>query len=399
MTAQVAILTSSCAVLAADSAVTISSQTGRKVYTGVEKIYPLSTERPLAALVYGVATLIDVPWATLLSEYRQAHGVTASADIADVARQLRTFLEGRLRGRIQRTREDMLRIRAYGLIRAIADVAREQAIEAVIESDASGVVLSSRSVADKWAELLSDIVKKERDTWAAAERLPSISASDEKRLHRKARPLIAETRSEALADVAMSAATSRAVADLALLSLTRQTPEGIESPTQGGIVLVGFADGEFWPSYIELMFDGIGIEGLRWWELDSDACGGPQQPVVRAFAQADGVQTMMDGVHPEMLRMIASRLIADGLDPRDLSKAIVGVQERWEEHRTLPILRTLDVMPPPDLCEVAESLVSITGLWQRMRGALETVGGTISVAVLAPGEPLRWAKRPDLSAS
>ncbi|MBB4661532.1 hypothetical protein [Conexibacter arvalis] len=393
MTAQVAIMTSACAVLAADSAVTISGPAGQKVYTGVEKIHPLSDNEPTAALVYGLATLIDVPWGTLLSEYRHKFGGDAHEDIVKQAEHLLSFLDARLAERIATAGPELRRARTAGLVTTLLHEAQDRFMQESMEAE------SDEPVPAGVAEQLREIVAIERRAWRASERLPGLDAAAESALHRRHRRLIADVRRDVLSDVPVDASTSRAIEDVALLSLTRRTPNDVGSPTAGGLVLVSFPDGAFWPRYVEFTFDGVGIPGLRYWEIATGGCHGPRNALVKAFAQADGVSTMMNGVHPALLASFYDRLESVGLDADKIDEALGDARRRWLEQRTLPILDTLDVMPPPDLCEIAESLVSITALWQRMRGTLETVGGTISVAVLAPGGPLRWAKRPNLSAS
>lgn len=395
MTAQVAILTSSCAVLAADSAVTISGRAGQKVYTGVEKIYPLSDDEPTAALVYGLGTLLDVPWGTLLSEYRHRFGSTAYTSIEHQAENLLGFLNDRLQQTIQAAGQDMRRARINGLIAAALQEAQNRFMEASMQSDADS--LTPENVLNGVATYLREIVDVERESWKSSERLPDLTAAAERELHQSNRAFIDAIRKAALSELPLDAATSRAIGDVALLALTRKTPPGGGTPNQGGLVLVGFPEGDFWPKYAEFTFDGVGLPGLRYWPTSIGGCDGPHSALVHAFAQTDGVVTIMEGVHPDLRSMFRGRLESAGFDPSKVDEALRDADERWSEQRTMPILETLDVMPPPDLCEVAESLVSITALWQRMRGALETVGGTISVAVLAPGGPLRWAKRPNLS--
>ncbi|MGB7158113.1 MAG: hypothetical protein WBD40_08610 [Tepidisphaeraceae bacterium] len=398
MTAQVTILTSSCAVLAADSAVTVSSNTGQKVYTGVEKIYPLSESRPTAALVYGSASLIGVPWGTLLSEFRQRFGDLAYTNIDEQAQRLLAFLAERLDDRITANGQEMREARVAGLMSALLSEARDRFVRTSMEAESNEEFVPEKVVAGI-GQQLRDILAVERANWNAAERSTNLTESAERAHHAAARPNVNAIRKQVFAGLSLRAAVSRAVTDVALLSLTRQTPSGITSPSEGGLVLVGFPEGDFWPKYVEFTFDGVGLPGLRYWWTSSGGCEGPHDPLVHAFAQADGVMTIMNGIHPEYLAMLDTRLEIAGFDTEEIARVFKDTRDRWEQRRTSPILDTLDVMPPPDLCEVAESLVAITALWQRMRGALETVGGTISVAVLAPGGPLRWAKRPTLSSS
>lgn len=53
----------------------------------------------------------------------------------------------------------------------------------------------------------------------------------------------------------------------------------------------------------------------------------------------------------------------------------------------------LRTAPKEVLAELAESLVSITSLRQRVSGDLETVGGPVDVALISKGEGFIWIKR------
>jgi hypothetical protein len=397
VTAQVAILTSSCAVLAADSAVTVSSRRGQKVYTGVEKIHPLSDTEPAAALVYGLASLLDVPWATLLSEFRHQYGNATYASMDAVSEQLIAFLQERLADRMQSTGNELRAARVRSLFAYIREEAREGYLASATESGGLDPDVTAEKLFEGITEYLKTVVTKERAAWQEADRVAGLTATSEKRLHRDHRAFVGDIRKEVFAGIAIPSATARALNDLALLTLTRQVPYDVSSPNQGGLVVVGFPESEFWPRFVEFDFDGLGLNGLRYWRVSDGGCDGPRSAFVRAFAQMDGVQTIMNGVHPDLLTLVCARLMEENVAEDQIERALDAASERWSKARTTPILDTLDVMPPPDLCEVAESLVAITALWQRMLGTLETVGGTISVGVLSPGEPLRWAKRPSLA--
>lgn len=60
MTAEIAVLNSAGVALAADSAVTVSREAS-KIYLSADKLFQLSLNAPVAAMVYGTATLLGVP--------------------------------------------------------------------------------------------------------------------------------------------------------------------------------------------------------------------------------------------------------------------------------------------------------------------------------------------------
>ena len=68
MTAEVAILNSSGVALAADSAVTIGNA---KIYNSALKLFALSKVEPVGIMIYGSASLMGLPWETIIKVFRK----------------------------------------------------------------------------------------------------------------------------------------------------------------------------------------------------------------------------------------------------------------------------------------------------------------------------------------
>jgi len=76
MTAEVAVMNAQGMALAADSAVTISrgDDQSSKIFTSANKIFALSKYHPVAIMFYGNASLLGVPWETIVKAYRRQLG-------------------------------------------------------------------------------------------------------------------------------------------------------------------------------------------------------------------------------------------------------------------------------------------------------------------------------------
>ncbi|WP_193198650.1 hypothetical protein [Nostoc sp. MG11] len=74
MTAEVAVMNRMAVALAADSAVTVVGQGGRKVYNTVNKLFMLSKYHPVGIMVYGNADLMSIPWETIIKMYSKKLG-------------------------------------------------------------------------------------------------------------------------------------------------------------------------------------------------------------------------------------------------------------------------------------------------------------------------------------
>jgi hypothetical protein len=64
----------------------------------------------------------------------------------------------------------------------------------------------------------------------------------------------------------------------------------------------------------------------------------------------------------------------------------------WKEHST-PFRRAVGFLPVDDLAELAESIVSIESLKERVTRQSQSVSGPIDVAVITKGDGFIWIKR------
>ncbi|PXB46376.1 hypothetical protein C0056_19325 [Pseudomonas aeruginosa] len=78
MTAEIAIMSRTAVVLAADSATTVTSwkdgQPERRYFKGANKLFELSRSGPVGIMIYGSAGLQGVPWELPIKAFREALG-------------------------------------------------------------------------------------------------------------------------------------------------------------------------------------------------------------------------------------------------------------------------------------------------------------------------------------
>src|SRR3712207_6003378 len=84
MTAEIAVMNSQAVALAADSAVTLSGggDGGEKIYASANKIFTLSKHRPVGVMVYGNASILGLPWETVIKRYRSELKATSFSTLA-----------------------------------------------------------------------------------------------------------------------------------------------------------------------------------------------------------------------------------------------------------------------------------------------------------------------------
>ena len=92
MTAEIAILNLSAVALAADSAVTSSGSGTQKIFPSANKLFALSELAPVGILIFGEAHFREIPWETLIKEYRRSRSTKTFGTLAEYSSDFRHFL-------------------------------------------------------------------------------------------------------------------------------------------------------------------------------------------------------------------------------------------------------------------------------------------------------------------
>jgi hypothetical protein len=88
-------------VLAADSASTVTywSDKGKeeRYFKGANKIFQLSSHRPVGLMIFDAADILKVPWEVVVKEFRQTLQIKSFNALDDYAKEFFAFLEGHAR--------------------------------------------------------------------------------------------------------------------------------------------------------------------------------------------------------------------------------------------------------------------------------------------------------------
>jgi hypothetical protein len=408
MTAEIAILNTGGLALAADSAVTVSTPQGRKSLHRANKLFGLSKHEPVAVMTYNNAVINGIPWETLLKLYRKELGATAHDSLETYSSRLVEFL-GNNTHFTEELQADFFENLSRSIFRTIrTDL--EKRIEHSLEADQeihegqAGEVFGS--VVEEWYEKLRNADRFE----AAPDELPQQLLA-----------VYENTIAEAVVDVFGSAEMPEAAA-----THLRELPalwfaSDFFGDNATGIVVAGFGDTEIYPSYVELLVEGVAGGHLKW-GIRSQRSVSPKEPVcVRPFAQREMVDTFMQGLNPEYEQVLnravgeafrdyADRLVeaipgvtdsqreavrstAQEANETILTKLFDGLKTFRNEEYVQPIVETVGALAKDELAEMAEALVSLTSLKRRVSESVETVGGPIDVAVITKGDGLVWIRR------
>jgi hypothetical protein len=101
MTSEVCIMNRQAAVLAADSATTVSRWAEGKLETryfkGANKIVQLSHHHPVGVMIFNSAELLQVPWELLIKGFRDHLQEKAFNELEGYAQEFFTWLDGNAR--------------------------------------------------------------------------------------------------------------------------------------------------------------------------------------------------------------------------------------------------------------------------------------------------------------
>ncbi len=74
MTAEIAVMNRFAVALAADSAVTVGQGDSQKVFQTENKLFEVSEHKPVGLMIYSDTEFFDVPWETIIKDFRAKHG-------------------------------------------------------------------------------------------------------------------------------------------------------------------------------------------------------------------------------------------------------------------------------------------------------------------------------------
>jgi hypothetical protein len=414
MTAEVAIMNKTAVALAADSAVTISQGeggSGEKIYNTANKLFMLSKHRPVGIMIYDAAAIMGVPWETVLKEYRESLGSRGYKNLEGYARNFLQFL-----GRSSilfppDLQAEHFRQNVSGYFLFI----RSGINESVKQATASGVRIPQAII----SRIVREAVKNHHHEIHQTCKASGIPNTHERRLISNYRRQLDEAREAVFEKLPLSVALRRQLDEIGVGLYCREVLPNQRS----GVVIAGFGDEEIYPSVVTHLVSGVAGGKAKYVknEGQSDVIKEGNQASVIPFAQQQTLRTYISGVDPAYQKFVekyTDKILTDfpqavvgalpGISPagranmlQTLASAAASVQndfaeamEKFRYDRYIgPVLDGVKFLPKDELANMAESLVYLTSLRQRVSPVPETVGGAVDVAVISKGDGFIWIKR------
>jgi hypothetical protein len=426
MTAEIAILNREGVALAADSA---SSFAGGgpgatyKIFPSANKIWQLSRRHPVGIMIYHSATLLEVPWETVIGMYREERGDTAFPTLREHALDFMAYLASLQHVFTPAQQDEFAQINLERLFTRLRDSIRTQVRTAW--GDQAGT-LRSEAV----AAIASRVVAEQRQRWAQA--LPAESLPADLRdairaryasLGERIRDRVFGTDAQPGTDGQMLPLEQAAREDLAALvaDLYLLYSSDYTFNEASGVVIAGFGSRDVFPALEHFYVEGLVLDRVKYQVLESQQISYDARAGISPFAQAEMVTTFLQGVSPSYQQQVDAALlelvgalpdalpddlpgVGDGLREAlraraaDIAAKLVPAQlEKLRAHRREtyvdPALFVVSMLPRDELASLAESLVNLTSLRRRYSMDAETVGGPIDVAVISKADGFVWIKR------
>lgn len=387
--------------LAADSAATVS---GAKIFAA-DKIFGLSKYEPVAAMVYGHASLMFVPWETLIKVYRTDLAKQSFKTLDEYAVHFLKFL-GSHRGLVPKQQQEM-----FALLSAHRQFerVRDSIVKRVDQASNAGPVDEKAA-----RRIVREVVGETHSRFGSLKTRRKLPANFRKRLRETYGTEITQAMDAAFEKLSL---TKKLREQLVSIALDLWCKDGIRGDS--GIVFAGYGRDDIFPRLAWYELDGVLLDHPIHWRRGRTQITHFERAFVQGFAQIDMIHLFMEGVTPAYERFVENyvdevidrygEVALHALPERQRTKRVrdalqaarsdmrSGIGDEFRKHRNElyaePVLQIVESLPKDELAALAESLVNLTSLKKRISLDDETVGGPIDVAVISRGDGLIWVKR------
>ena len=380
MTAEIAILNKNGVVLAADSAVTISSNSGRdKAYNAANKLFSLGVNKNISFMIYGNSEYMGIPWEIIFKEFRNETKTYNVENVETCAKKFFKFLNKK-----QFNDDEIAKAIIVETFYKVLDY---------ITNSASGLINEEQAKRDnheiengKIIEILKKIILYIRENNINRE-LITFKMKEKVFLSEFVDFIEKDLKSYFTIDI------NNIFNELVTLLYELVIYENsFDSPS--GIVFAGYGKNDLFPSLYSYEVNYSFKNQLKYISKESTnitvkGCSASIIP----FAQSDMILTILKGMDPSLHTEIVDKISDSELtdeQKRDIIKSVAGFQR---ENFIDPILNIVSMLSVAELANMAETLVNLTSFKRHITDSLETVGGPVDVLVITRGDGPIWINR------
>ncbi len=408
MTAVVGILNQQAVAVAADSAVTVRGANGIKIFNQANKIFTLSKRHPIGVMIYNSATLMGVPWETIIKSYRHQLG---GKELTSVEEYQSDFINYLHKNDFFMSESDQLSYYEDFFYSSLISIKND-----VSKENPEILGLGGLEQDKAFSKLLLGFLKKFTQLIESqSEKCEEFkNVSNETILDFIEDPLKKSVVLFFSKDYKPSKALFTALKKF--FSTIIKHKGTLDNFT--GLVFTGFGSEDIYPKLIPINISLVVKDRLKYFvdRRNSATISYDMNSAIRPFAQTDVIDTILSGVAPELestfmenFELFFSKyneLLIKEVDNPDVETLIrrINVPELISNYadqiaqvkttyHIKPLMNAVSFLSKEDLAEMAESLIYLTYLKRRITFAEESVGGPVDVAVISKGDGFIWLKR------
>lgn len=402
MTVVAGILNKQGVAIAADSAVTVNGPNQRKVYNSANKIFTLSKFNPVGIAIYNSAQIAGIPWEVLIKEYRKQLGDKNFPLLNDYKDNFFQWLSDN-KYFIEKPNNDYIVSDFLAFVQFLIN-------EPGFRKDIS----IGKDPNTAFFELLDSYEKLFVPKLKEIETMKSINETEIKAI---LSPVVPKVLENLRLKFKLNDADSKIPPILLNAYIIYLKHDHFINYT--GLIFTGFGDKEIFPQLITVNVSLVIDSKLRF-SVDENKgakVSDTSASFIRPFAQTDVIDTVLQGISPE-LKFLSTNVLGTFISsfieeikavkqlPNETLKALNAlnpqayVQKYQQELENIvrqkyvnPLMGAVSQLSKEDLAEMAESLVYLTYLKRRFTMAEESVGGPVDVAVITKGDGFIWIKR------
>lgn len=396
MTSEICLMNNLAVVLAADSASTVQYWNGggteSRYFKGANKIFQLSLEAPVGVMIYNNSALLGVPWEITIKEFRKHLAAKTFNHVRQYADEFFEFVS---------TEEQFFPV-ADRLARFVG------AAFSIFLSDFDDFLKSDEDkFYDWWLPNRKGLMTKINN---------SIVSDDE------VAELMAETNDDLLEELkkffdvdSFGTLTEENFQELAEDCILKAISFESQSSGYTGLVFAGFGDKSIFPELASFGFCKFIGKKFVCLDQQDQRVTSNSSAVIRGFAQTSMIDTFHLGIDEQVFGHFRETLLREFLNVSqdvcdkasvNLDQAVVSnvikdasdrvmdrIMEFVHNEHAQPMRRVLGVLPVDEMAELAETLINLQSMKEKVTKPSETVGGPVDVAVITKSEGLVWIKR------
>ena len=407
MTAEIVIMNKEAIALASDSAVTMVSESNHKIFTSANKLFALSYDNPIGIMVYQNATFMGIPWETIIKVYRNNYNGIKFDTLEEHAENFIQFLENSRELFPKSLQEKIFLSNIYSYFSHIKETIVNGVKSNIEKHDNSQIDIEDIN------KIVSDTIKDHHSLWINTENIPSIPKKINKKVIKKYKHDINAIVKEVFEQLHISDDNLNCLFEIAS-SLFSKFPESVSNNSYSGIVIAGFGEKDYFPSFKSYIVEFVTCDKLKYRVDKHKKIADEQNSVISPFAQREMVDMFMAGSDPSVVQVGITYLeeslkgftdmILNDIDMHEgedketfkeilinnneilVERYITNLRDYQQEKHISPVINVVSMLPKDELALMAESLVNLTSFKRKVSIGAETVAGPIDVAVISKGD-------------